>query len=139
VDAGGERKRPVMVHRVILGSIERFIGVLIEHYAGNFPVWLSPVQAIVVTVTDNQIPFAQKVFEELRSAGVRIQKDFRNEKLGFKIREAQLQKIPYMLVIGDKEVETASVAPRFRDGSNLQVMKPHEFADHITKEVASFH
>ena len=108
VDATGEKKRPVMVHRVILGSIERFIGVLIEHFAGNFPVWLSPVQAIVLTVTDSQIPYAQQVFESLRGAGVRIQKDFRNEKLGFKIREAQLQKIPYMLVIGDKEVETAT-------------------------------
>ena len=109
VDADGEKKRPVMVHRVILGAIERFIGVLIEHFAGNFPVWLSPVQAIIVTVTDNQIPYAQSVFEELlQDAGVRVQKDFRNEKLGFKIREAQLQKIPYMLVIGDKEVETAT-------------------------------
>jgi threonyl-tRNA synthetase len=139
VDADGNKKRPVMVHRVILGAIERFIGVLIEHFAGNFPVWLAPVQAILVTVTDNQIPYAQKVYEELRNSGVRIQKDFRNEKLGFKIREAQLQKIPYMLVIGDKEVESASVAPRFRDGKNLEVMKPLEFADHITKEVASFH
>jgi threonyl-tRNA synthetase len=138
VDADGDKKRPVMVHRVILGAIERFIGVLIEHFAGNFPVWLAPVQAILVTVTDNQIPYAQKVYEELRNSGVRIQKDFRNEKLGFKIREAQLQKIPYMLVIGDKEVESASVAPRFRDGKNLEVMKPSEFADHITKEVASF-
>jgi threonyl-tRNA synthetase len=139
VDTNGEKKRPVMVHRVILGSIERFIGVLIEHFAGNFPVWLSPVQAIIVTVTDNQIPYAQQVFDELRGAGVRIQKDFRNEKLGFKIREAQLQKIPYMLVIGDKEVETASVSPRFRDGSNLQSMSPKDFADHITNETASYH
>jgi threonyl-tRNA synthetase len=138
VDSDGERKRPVMVHRVILGSIERFIGVLIEHFAGNFPVWLSPVQAIIVTVTDNQIPYAQQVFDELRQAGVRIQKDFRNEKLGFKIREAQLQKIPYMLVIGDKEVESAMVSPRFRDGSNLQSMTPKDFADHIMKEAASF-
>jgi threonyl-tRNA synthetase len=139
VDAGGERKRPVMVHRVILGSIERFIGVLIEHFAGNFPVWLSPVQATVLTVTDSQIPYAQKVFDELRQAGVRIQKDFRNEKLGFKIREAQLAKIPYMLVIGDKEVESATITPRFRDGSNLSAMKPLEFADYMAKEVERFH
>ena len=139
VDTNGERKRPVMVHRVILGSIERFIGVLIEHFAGNFPVWLSPVQAIVVTVTDNQTPYAQQVFDELRGAGIRIQKDFRNEKLGFKIREAQLQKIPYMLVIGDKEVESSLVSPRFRDGSNLPSMKPRDFADHIMNEAASFH
>jgi len=138
VDAAGERKRPVMVHRVILGAIERFIGVLIEHYAGNFPVWLAPVQAIVLTVTDSQIPYAQQVFDALRAAGVRVQKDFRNEKLGFKIREAQLQKIPYMLVIGDKEVESATVTPRFRDGSNLVPMKPAEFADHINNEVKGF-
>ena len=139
VDADGERKRPVMVHRVILGAIERFIGVLIEHFAGNFPVWLSPVQATVLTVTDNQIPYAQQAFEELRKAGIRVQKDFRNEKLGFKIREAQLQKIPYMLVVGDKEVETLTVTPRFRDGRNIPSMKTNEFADFIAGEVASFH
>jgi threonyl-tRNA synthetase len=139
VDANGERKRPVMVHRVILGAIERFIGVLIEHFAGNFPVWLSPVQAIVLTVTDNQTPYAQQVFEDLRGAGLRVQKDFRNEKLGFKIREAQLQKVPYMLVIGDKEVECQTVTPRFRDGRNMPAMKPNEFTDFINKEAASFH
>ena len=139
VDAAGERKRPVMVHRVILGAIERFIGVLIEHFAGNFPVWLSPVQAVVLTVTDNQIPYAQQVHDDLRKAGVRVQKDFRNEKLGFKVREAQLQKVPYMLVIGDKEVETQTVTPRFRDGRNMPPMKPSEFADFIAGEVSSYH
>jgi len=139
IDADGEKKRPVMVHRVILGSIERFIGVLIEHFAGNFPVWLAPVQAVVLTVTDNQTPYAQQVFETLRGAGVRVQKDFRNEKLGFKIREAQLQKIPYMLVIGDKEVENATVTPRFRDGNNLSSMEPAAFAEYLAREVASFH
>jgi len=113
--------------------------VLIEHFAGNFPVWLSPVQAIVLTVTDNQTPYAQQVYESLRSAGVRIQKDFRNEKLGFKIREAQIQKIPYMLVVGDKEVETATLTPRFRDGTNLPAMTPVEFADFLKLEVESFH
>ena len=139
VDADGDRKRPVMVHRVVLGAIERFIGVLIEHFAGNFPVWLSPVQAIIVTVTDNQIPFARQVFDTMRSSGVRVLNDFRNEKLGFKIREAQLQKIPYMLVIGDKEVETGTVAPRFRDGKNLASMKPSDFVEFIKDEVLSFH
>ncbi len=138
VDANGERKRPVMVHRVILGSIERFIGVLIEHFAGNFPVWLSPVQAVVMTVTDKQQPYAEKVYDTLRAAGVRTQKDFRNEKLGFKIREAQLQKAPYMLIIGDREVETCTVTPRFRDGNNLDAMSPVEFADHIADESARF-
>ena len=139
VDADGERKRPVMVHRVILGSIERFIGVLIEHFAGNFPLWLSPVQAIVLTVTDSQIVYAQQVHDTLRAAGVRVQKDLRNEKLGFKIREAQLQKVPYMVIIGDREVETATVTPRFRDGSNLASMSPSEFAEHISRESAIFH
>ncbi len=138
VDSDGEKKRPVMVHRVILGSIERFIGVLIEHFAGNFPVWLSPVQAIVLTVTDNQQPYAQQVFDELRAAGVRVQKDFRNEKLGFKIREAQLQKIPYMLVIGDKEVQSGTVTPRFRDGENLASMSTADFAGHVAREAAQY-
>ena len=139
IDADGEKKRPVMVHRVILGSIERFIGVLIEHFAGNFPVWLSPVQATVLTVTENQVPYAEKVFDTLRAAGIRVQKDLRNEKLGFKIREAQLQKVPYMLVIGDKEVESGTVTPRFRDGSNLSSMDPAAFAEYLAREVASFH
>ncbi len=139
VDADGERKRPVMVHRVILGAIERFIGVLIEHFAGNFPVGLSPVQAIVLTVTDNQIPYAQQVYDDLRNGGLRVQKDFRNEKLGFKIREAQLQKVPYMLIVGDKEAETRTITPRFRDGRNMQAMMVNEFADFIAKETASFH
>jgi threonyl-tRNA synthetase len=139
VDADGEKKRPVMVHRVILGAIERFIGVLIEHYAGSFPTWLAPVQAIIVTVTDNQIPYAQAAFDTLRAAGVRVQKDFRNEKLGFKIREAQLQKVPYMLVVGDKEVENGLLAPRFRDGKNLEGMTPEQFVSFIESETKSFH
>ncbi|QEM68685.1 threonine--tRNA ligase [Geobacter sp. FeAm09] len=134
----GEKKRPVMVHRVILGSIERFIGVLIEHFAGSFPLWLSPVQAIVLTVTDNQIPFAQEVEAHLRGAGVRVQSDFRNEKLSFKIREAQLQKVPYMLVIGDKEVEQGTVTPRYRDGKNLHPMTPADFVDFIALECRNF-
>ena len=138
IGSDGEKKRPVMVHRVILGSIERFIGVLIEHFAGSFPLWLSPVQAILVTVTDNHIPFAQDVFTQLREAGVRVQHDFRNEKLSFKIREAQLQKIPYMLVIGDKEVEQGTVTPRYRDGKNLDSMKPAEFVDFIELESKEF-
>ncbi|HEY5523437.1 MAG TPA: threonine--tRNA ligase, partial [Desulfuromonadaceae bacterium] len=134
VASDGERKRPVMVHRVILGSIERFIGVLIEHFAGSFPLWISPVQAIVVTVTDNQVPFAEDVYRQLRNAGIRVERDVRNEKLSFKIREAQLQKIPYMLVIGDKEVEQGTVTPRYRDGKNLPAMKPEEFIDFVAQE-----
>jgi len=138
VAADGERRRPVMVHRVVLGAIERFIGVLIEHYAGNFPLWLSPVQGILLTVTESQIPYARSVFEELREAGIRVEHDFRNEKLGFKIREAQLQRTPYMFVIGDKEVATATVTPRFRDGSNLPAMKVAELIEFIEQEVKRF-
>ncbi len=138
VAADGERKRPVMLHRVILGAIERFIGVLIEHYAGNFPLWLSPVQGLILTVTDNQVPYAQSIFDQLRQTGIRVQHDFRNEKLGFKIREAQLQKVPYMFVIGDKEVETQTVTPRYRDGSNLPAMKVTELIDFLEEEVKRF-
>lgn len=138
VASDGERKRPVMVHRVILGSIERFIGVLIEHFAGNFPLWLAPVQAVVLTVTDNQIPYAQEVFKKLRAAGLRVQEDLRNEKLNFKIREAQLQKIPYMLVIGDKEVDQGTVTPRYRDGKNLQAMSPDAFIAFVESEGKAF-
>jgi threonyl-tRNA synthetase len=138
VAADGERRRPVMVHRVILGAIERFIGVLIEHYAGNFPLWLSPVQGTILTVTDNQVPYAQGVHATLREAGLRVQHDFRNEKLGFKIREAQLQRVPFMFVIGDKEVETETVTPRYRDGSNLSAMKVSELIDFIQSEVKRF-
>ena len=138
VASDGERKRPIMVHRVILGSIERFIGVLIEHFAGSFPLWISPVQAIVVTVTDSQIPYAQDVYRQLRNAGIRVERDVRNEKLSFKIREAQLQKIPYMLVIGDKEVEQGTVMPRFRDGKNLSAMKPEEFVAFVQEECKNY-
>ena len=138
VGADGEKHRPVMLHRVILGSIERFIGVLIEHYAGNFPLWLSPVQAIVLNVTDNQAEYAQQVFEQLREAGVRVELDVRNEKLGFKIREAQMAKIPYMLVIGDREMEGQTVAPRFRDGKNLDPVSVVDFISFVKTEAAAY-
>ncbi len=138
VGADGEKHRPVMLHRVIVGSIERFIGVLIEHYAGSFPLWLSPVQAIVLNVTDNQAEYAQQVFEQLRNAGVRVEIDARNEKLGFKIREAQLAKIPYMLVIGDREMENKTVAPRFRDGENMDVVTVTEFVSMVEADTAKY-
>lgn len=123
----GEKHRPVMLHRVILGAIERFMGVLIEHYAGAFPVWLAPVQCVVLTVTDKQIPYARKVVDQLTGAGVRCEAYFDNDKLGYKIRQAQMQKIPYMLVIGDKEVAAGTVAPRARDGRNLGALPVEEF------------
>ena len=115
----GEKHRPVMLHRVILGAIERFMGVLIEHYAGAFPVWLSPVQAVLLSVTDKHIPYGEEVHRKLVEAGIRAEKGFDNEKLGFKIRQAQMQKIPYMLVIGDREMEAGQISPRRRDGKNL--------------------
>ena len=123
VGADGERHRPVMLHRVILGAIERFMGVLIEHYAGAFPVWLSPVQATLMNVTDKQIPYGEETYRKMLDAGIRVERDFRNEKLGFKIREGQLMKIPYMCVIGDREVESGTIAPRQRDGKDLGPMK----------------
>ena len=130
----GEKHRPVMIHRVILGAIERFIGVLIEHYAGAFPTWLAPVQVAVLTVTDRNIPFGEKVKNALLAAGVRVVSDFRNEKLGLKVREAQVKKIPYMLIIGDKECDNDAVTPRKRNGQNLSLMGVNEFIDLITKE-----
>jgi threonyl-tRNA synthetase len=139
VGADGEKHRPVMLHRVILGSIERFIGVLIEHYTGNFPLWISPVQAIVVNVTDAQAGYVQKVEAQLREAGVRVQADLRNEKLGFKIREAQMNKIPYMLVVGDREMAEGKVTPRFRDGTSLDAMSVEEFVNYLAAETKRFH
>ncbi|MBP8645731.1 MAG: threonine--tRNA ligase [Syntrophobacteraceae bacterium] len=134
VGQDGARHRPVMVHRVILGAIERFLGVLIEHYAGAFPTWLAPVQAILLTVTDAHQGYATMVREKLGNLGVRVELDDRNEKLGYKIREAQLQKIPYMLVIGDREVAAGGIAPRRRDGSQLELMTPEDFASLVEKE-----
>ncbi|MFA5515879.1 MAG: threonine--tRNA ligase [Desulfuromonadales bacterium] len=139
VGSDGEKHRPVMVHRVILGAIERFIGVLIEHYAGNFPLWISPVQVIVLNVTDNQADYAEEVFQYLRTEGIRVQKDLRNEKLGFKIREAQMDKVPYMLVIGDREKENGTTAPRHRSGKNLDAMTPAQFVRFVQEESRQYH
>jgi threonyl-tRNA synthetase len=134
IGSDGEKHRPVMLHRVILGAMERFIGILIEHYGGAFPLWLAPVQAVILTVTDRNIPYGEEVYQRLCEEGIRVEQDFRNEKLGFKIREAQVQKIPYMLVIGDKEQETKTIAPRRRDGTDLQGMEFEKFLTLIHKE-----
>jgi threonyl-tRNA synthetase len=134
VGSDGGRHRPVMLHRVILGAMERFIGVLIEHYAGAFPVWLAPTQAVLMTVTDRQIPYAEGVYRQLIQREVRVEKDFRNEKLGFKIREAQIQKIPYMLVVGDREVKEGTVSPRKRSGETLKSMMLEDFVKQIESE-----
>ena len=134
IGTDGEKHRPVMLHRTLLGSMERFLGVLIEHYAGAFPTWLAPVQAIILTVTDRQLAYGEGLYQRLLSAGVRVEKDLRNEKLGYKIREAQLQKIPYMLVVGDREVETGGVSPRRRDGKDLKLMETDAFVRLIMEE-----
>ncbi len=134
----GEKHRPVMLHRVILGAIERFMGVLIEHYAGAFPLWLSPVQAVLVTVTEKHIPFGEEVRRRLLAAGIRVEGDFRNEKLGYKIREAQMQKTPYMLVIGDREVAAGEVSPRQRDGQNLGSVDVESFIALVREKCAQF-
>ncbi len=134
IDKDGQKHRPAMIHRVVLGAIERFIGVLIEHYAGALPTWLAPVQVKILTVTDRNIEFGKKVLERLNSMSIRTETDFRNEKLSLKVREAQLEKIPYMLIIGDKECEEEGVTPRQRSGQNLPFMRTEEFIDLISGE-----
>jgi threonyl-tRNA synthetase len=130
----GEKHRPVMIHRVILGAMERFIGVLIEHYAGAFPTWLAPVQVIILTVTDPQIPYAETILQQLKRAEIRAESDIRNEKLGLKIREAEIQKIPYMLVLGERETRQKLVTPRARTGKKIPAMSIEEFIDLVRKE-----
>jgi threonyl-tRNA synthetase len=129
----GKAHQPVMVHRALLGSLERFFGVLIEHYAGAFPLWLAPVQAVVVPVTEKQQAYAREVGEALRAQGVRVQVDDRNEKLGYRIREAQLQKVPYMLVVGDKEVEAKTVSVRHRHAGDLGPQEVAAFGARVVR------
>ena len=131
VDERGEKQVPVMLHRAILGSVERFIGVLIEHYAGNLPVWLAPVQVQVLNITDAQAEYAESVARRLQKLGFRAECDLRNEKIGFKIREQTLAKVPYLLVVGDREKDDGTVAVRQRDGSDLGSMRLEAFADRL--------
>ncbi len=128
------RKVPVMLHRAILGSLERWIGMLIEHYAGAMPVWLSPVQVAVASITDAQIPFAKELVAKMHAAGIRVQEDLRGEKINYKIRELSLQKIPYIAVVGDKEVQTNTVSVRARGGKNLGVMPVDAFIERVLDE-----
>ncbi len=116
------RRTPVMLHRAIVGSLERFIGILIEHYAGAFPLWLAPVQAAVLNITERQAAYAQGLAERLKSQGLRVAADLRNEKISYKIREHSLQKLPYQLVVGDKEMQANAVAVRTRGGEDLGAM-----------------
>ncbi len=135
VGADGERHRPVMIHRVILGALERFLGVLIEHYGGAFPLWLAPVQMVVLPITERQHAYGEEVYHLIKEKNLRVEKDFRNEKLGFRIREAQLKKIPYMLVIGDREVENRGVSPRTREGNDLKFMSLENFLNNLKTEI----
>ena len=135
--ADGEKHCPVMIHRVVFGSSERFIGIITEHFAGAFPVWLSPVQVKVMPITDRTSDYAKDVAAKLSAAGVRVETDLRNEKIGYKIREAQMQKTPYMLVIGDREAESGAVAVRTRSGEDLGAMPLDAFIERITGEIKS--
>ncbi len=136
VDKDGQYRRPVMIHRGVISTMERMTAFLIEHHAGNFPLWLAPVQLKIVTVTEQQLDYAREVFTELKDAGWRVELDERNEKLGYKIREAQLAKIPYAIVIGDSEVQAQTVAPRRRGGENLGPMPLNELFERLKSEVA---
>jgi threonyl-tRNA synthetase len=137
VAENGERKVPVMIHRAVLGSIERFIGILIEEYAGLFPLWLAPTQAVVMNITDNQAEYSQNVVKKLKESGFRAKSDLRNEKIGFKIREHTLRRVPYLLVVGDKEMEAGEIAVRSRKGDDLGKMSIEAFIQHASAEVAN--
>ena len=129
-----QEHQPIMIHRALMGSLERFIGILIEHYAGVFPLWFAPTQARIMNITDAQAEYCEEVYSKLRKAGVRIEKDLRNEKLNYKIREAQMEKIPYMLIIGDKEKESGTVTVRLRNGKNIADMSIDDFAKKVADE-----
>ena len=133
----GARHTPVMLHRAILGSLERFIGILIEHHAGAMPAWLAPAQAVVLNITDAQAEYAAQVQESLKKQGFRVISDLRNEKIGFKIREHTIQRVPYLLVVGDREIESNAVAVRTRGGEDLGSMSLEAFAERLTTDIAS--
>jgi threonyl-tRNA synthetase len=132
----GERKVPVMIHRAILGSLERFIGILTEEYAGHFPTWLAPTQAVILNITDKQSEYCTKIAKKLQENAIRVKPDLRNEKIGFKIREHTLKRVPYMLVVGDKEMEAGEVAVRTRKGDDLGKMSIEDFLIKVRTDIA---
>ena len=139
VDESGARDaRPVMLHRAILGSFERFIGILIEQYAGAMPTWLAPIQAVILNISQNQSAYCKKIEESLKNKGFRVAVDLRNEKIGFKIREHTLQKVPYLLVVGDKEVEAQTLSVRKRGGDDLGSMEISSLCELISRDVDQF-
>ena len=135
IEEDGQRRQPIMLHRALMGSLERFFGCLIEHYAGAFPLWLAPVQIILLPITDNHTEYTDKIAKELEESGIRVEKDLRNEKIGFKIREAQLQKIPYMIVLGDKEVETSTLSVRRRRSKETRTLDLKAFLNEVSEAV----
>ena len=135
IGADGEKHRPIMIHRVAFGSIERFIGILIEHFAGAFPTWLAPVQVKVLPISDKYMDYAEKVKAALDAENIRAEVDTRSEKIGYKIREAQTQKIPYMLVVGDRDMENQTVSVRLRTGEDLGAMSVADFAARLKQDV----
>jgi threonyl-tRNA synthetase len=137
IDENGNKQVPVMLHRAILGSLERFIGILIEHYAGALPLWLAPVQAVVLNITDRQAGYAREIKESLINQGLRVKSDLRNEKIGYKIREHTIQRVPYLLVVGDREIETSTVAVRTREGKDLGSLKRDTLGEGLAVEIAS--
>lgn len=134
VDSDGKRKRPVMLHRVILGALERFMGVLIEHYGGKFPVWLSPVQAVIMSITDEQEPYVSSIYQNMVDEGIRAELDTRNEKLSLKIRESVMKKVPYMVIAGKKEMNSNLITVRMRDGGELKDVSLKDFVNRIKEE-----
>ncbi len=137
IDENGNKQVPVMLHRAILGSLERFIGILIEHYAGALPLWLAPIQAMVLNITDRQAGYAREIEESLINQGLRVKSDLRNEKIGYKIREHTIQRVPYLLVVGDRELETGTVAVRTREGRDLGPVRREMLGDGLKAEIAS--
>jgi threonyl-tRNA synthetase len=137
IDENGNKQVPVMLHRAILGSLERFIGILIEHYAGALPLWLAPVQAVVLNITDRQAGYAREIEESLINQGLRVKSDLRNEKIGYKIREHTIQRVPYLLVVGDREIETSTVAVRTREGKDLGSLNRDTLGEGLAVEIAS--
>ena len=135
VDSDGVHKQPITIHRALLGSLERFFGILIEHYAGNFPLWLAPVQAIIMPIADRHNKFADEVYNFLRQNDIRVEKDFRNEKIGFKIREAEVQKVSYMIVIGDSEIESENLSVRRKGQGDLGLMNKEELLKRLAEEI----
>ena len=138
IDSDGEKKTPIMIHRALFGSFERFIGIITEHFAGAFPTWLAPVQVKILPITDKQLEYAKKVQEELIEKGIRVELDERQEKVGYKIREAQMEKVPYMLIVGDKEIEANAVGVRARKDGDIGQMALEDFIEKINKEVQNY-